>query len=296
MSVQEATTATGSAARDTRVGAGAVGWLWAILLSALFIAISVLLIYTLVQVWPPAVSAGTTTSAGGTAQVATTGAATHFLLWDVTLSPDQALLLLVAVAGALGAMAHVLQSFTRYVGERSLVWSWVPSYFIIPIIGSLLATITYVVIRAGLISTTAGAVGNTFGFAAVAALVGLFSAQATAKLKQVFVALFAEASQSTDQLASKTEGGKPAAAAGAAVLTISPTSARTGTPVVIIGADLTNVTKAVFTNNVEANAEWEAPNGPLRTTVPDTATSGPISVTKDGTTYVTREPFTVTTP
>jgi uncharacterized protein YcgL (UPF0745 family) len=56
--------------------------------------------------------------------------------------------LLVVCAGALGSLVHGLRSFYWYVGNRDLIWSWVPKYFIQPFGASVLAVVFYLVIRA----------------------------------------------------------------------------------------------------------------------------------------------------
>ena len=68
-----------------------------------------------------------------------------------------------------------------------------------PFIGSALAVIVYFVLRGGLIAGEAGA-GNVspYGVAAMAALAGMFSKQATDKLREVFENLF-KTTQTPDQ-------------------------------------------------------------------------------------------------
>jgi hypothetical protein len=96
------------------------------------------------------------------------------------------LLLLVIFAGALGSLVHTVRSVYWYVGNRQLKWSWVIKYILQPFAGCALAMIFYVVIRGGFFSPST-TVENTspFGFAALAAMVGLFSEQAVLKLKRV---------------------------------------------------------------------------------------------------------------
>jgi len=48
-------------------------------------------------------------------------------------------------------------------------------------------------------------VGNPFGFAAIAALVGLFSRQANKKLKQIFEAVFVPDSDGKESLNESTD-------------------------------------------------------------------------------------------
>jgi hypothetical protein len=105
----------------------------------------------------------------------------HFEIWD-----EVRLLLIVILAGALGSLVHTVRSVFWYVGNRLLKWSWVPKYILQPFAGSALAVIFYVVVRGGFFSPqTTFENTSPFGFAALAALVGLFSEQAVLKLKKV---------------------------------------------------------------------------------------------------------------
>jgi hypothetical protein len=170
-----------TAAPETAVGEHNVSKEWIVGLSGIFIAATIGLLAAAFALWPPET---------GVAKIAET--------WIPTR--EQNLLLLMAVLGGIGAMAYVLRSFSTYVGERKLVWSWVPAYILVVFLGAALATITYIVLRAGLIGANGAAEGNTWGFAAVAALVGLFNAQTASKLKEVFEAVFAQAQQGKDSL------------------------------------------------------------------------------------------------
>jgi hypothetical protein len=101
------------------------------------------------------------------------------------------LLLLVAVLSALGSYVHAAQSFVDFAGNRRLVVSWVWWYPFRIFIGVALAEIFYFAIRAGFFGTdTPTQFINPYGIAAVAGLVGLFSKQATDKLREVFETLF----------------------------------------------------------------------------------------------------------
>ncbi len=102
-------------------------------------------------------------------------------IWD-----EVRLLLMVILAGALGSLVHTVRSVYWYVGNRQLKWSWVVKYVLQPFAGSALAMIFYVVVRGGFFSPqTTPENTSPFGFAALAALVGLFSEQAVLKLKRV---------------------------------------------------------------------------------------------------------------
>jgi hypothetical protein len=105
----------------------------------------------------------------------------HFEIWD-----EIRLLLIVILAGALGSLVHTVRSVYWYIGNRSLKWSWVAKYVLQPFAGCALAVIFYVVVRGGFFSPqTTFENTSPFGFAALAALVGLFSEQAVLKLKTV---------------------------------------------------------------------------------------------------------------
>jgi hypothetical protein len=110
----------------------------------------------------------------------------HWLVWNFTLSNEKRLLLLVILAGAVGSLVHGLRSFYWYVGNRELKPSWVPMYLVLPFSGSAIALLFYFVIRGGFFSPQASFVQTSpFGFAALGALVGMFSQQAALKLQEI---------------------------------------------------------------------------------------------------------------
>ena len=131
------------------------------------VALNLSLIALLIKVWPVALT--------------TAGAA----LW----SPEGRFLIIAAAAGALGSYIHLATSFVHYAGNRGLLQSWGWWYFLRPSIGAALALVVYFVLRAGLISgadNSATANLNPYGVASVSALAGMFSKQATEKLREVF--------------------------------------------------------------------------------------------------------------
>lgn len=106
------------------------------------------------------------------------------------------LVLLVALSGALGGLVHSLRSFYWYLGNRELVWSWAGMYLLMPFVGITLGVVFYLIIRGGFFSPQASVQQTSpFGFAAMAALVGLFSEQAVLKLKKVAETVLTEASE-----------------------------------------------------------------------------------------------------
>jgi hypothetical protein len=111
------------------------------------------------------------------------------------ITRDLDLILLVLLAGALGAWIHVGWSYVDFVGNRALKASWV-SYLLQPLLGSGLALFFYLGVRGGLFTEAKGADVNPYGVTALAGLSGLFSKQAINKLYEVSDAVF------------KTEKGK----------------------------------------------------------------------------------------
>lgn len=111
--------------------------------------------------------------------------------WEHRLWMETRILLLVILAGAIGALVHALRSLYWYVGNRELRSCWVTSYLLLPFAGSTLGLVFYVLIKAGFFSTQAAASSaNPFGFVAVAALVGMFSQQAALKLQDIAETIF----------------------------------------------------------------------------------------------------------
>jgi hypothetical protein len=135
--------------------------------AAYIAALNLTLIVVLIKVWP----------------VALTSAGTNY--WSL----EGRYLITAAAAGALGSYIHLATSFVNYAGNRSLVQSWGWWYFLRPSIGAALSLVVYFVLRAGLISgagDTATANLNPYGVASIAALSGMFSKQATEKLRDIF--------------------------------------------------------------------------------------------------------------
>ncbi|GAA2749657.1 MULTISPECIES: hypothetical protein [Kitasatospora] len=112
--------------------------------------------------------------------------------WMLGLGPfrvnaNTALLIVVVAASGLGSFVHAATSFASYAGKRSLVRSWVPWYLLRAGIGAALAVLVYFLLRGGLFANgTDGNATNPYGFAGIAGLCGLFSKQATDKLREVF--------------------------------------------------------------------------------------------------------------
>lgn len=135
--------------------------------------------------------------------------------WKGEVGDDARLILILMCSGALGSYVHAATSFASYVGNRRLVLSWAWWYFLRPFLGTALALIFYFVVRGGLLSTGAAASDmSVFGVAAVGGLVGMFSKQATDKLRELFDNLFrTEQGQGDDARADKLGANLPVTSA-----------------------------------------------------------------------------------
>ncbi len=163
------------------------------LLGGFYIVTALILFYLLFKAWPP--------QPWPTEKDLVTGVPRNIqnvitffgrfprLKFDVSTSLDERLFLLVIVAGAIGSYIHAATSFADYVGNRKLARSWIWWYILRPFIGVALALVFYFVVRAGFLTGGAGDV-NPYGVAAMGALAGMFSKQATDKLEEIFTTIF----------------------------------------------------------------------------------------------------------
>lgn len=153
--------------------------------------IALFLLYFIYQLWPSQTPGQT-------------GAAAEVILFgqSITINPEQRLLMIVIMTGALGSMVGAVRSLYFYIGNRKLEYCWLPMYFLRPVAGATLALVFYLVIRGGFFAPGASVQDTSpFGFAALSALVGLFSEEAVLKLKKVAEELFQPAAK--EELASK---------------------------------------------------------------------------------------------
>jgi IPT/TIG domain len=259
----------------TTVGGSPVSVPGIVILSVFMSAVALLALYGLWRFWPAA--SPTSGSPPATAKFSYFG-------WNVTLTRDQQFFVVTAFAGVIGAMLHGLRSMSTYVGERYLFRSWIPYYILLPIVGGLLATIVYLVLRAGLLpGAGTSSQPDPYGITAVGALVGLFSAQAAEKLKAVFETLFTKAETGSDSIVD---------IATPAITGFAPPQGAPGSEVVISGDNLTSVTGVAFTGAGAPNFKIVSKNR-LTVTVPPGATTGPITLQAGQGHVVSEEDFTV---
>jgi hypothetical protein len=164
--------------------------------AALVIGFASMLIAGLVNLWP------VIEAEPASAAVATRTSSTVRLLFGaitVKLTPGTALLVLVMIVGALGSLIHVATSFADFLGNRRFYLSWSAWYLLRPVVGASLALLLYFAVRGGFLSASAQSSSiNPYGIAALAGLAGLFSKQATDKLREVFETLFKVSSRAGD--------------------------------------------------------------------------------------------------
>jgi hypothetical protein len=263
----------------TMVGVSPVSVAGVVILGAFTAAASLLALYGIWRFWPaPSPTVGS----------APASAKFSYFNWHLTLTRDQQFFVIVALAGVIGAMLHGLRSLSTYVGERYLFRSWIAYYALLPIVGGLLATIVYLVLRAGLLpGATSSSEPDPYGITAIAALVGLFSAQAAEKLKTVFETLFTKAESGNQSI---TEIALPS------ITGFDPPQGPAGISVAINGDNLTLVTAVGFTGADAPRFRIDSGNR-LTASVPDGAMTGPITlhanrehVTSDKIFTVTRKP------
>jgi len=158
---------------------------WVMVFGGYLIVFNLLMLYLLVALWPKQLP------------LKSDPMAVKFLpgTQEFQLGIETRFLLLVAVAGALGSYIHLATSFADYLGNRQFVRSWSWWYILRPFIGMALSVLVYFAARGGLIAGTSGADNlSPYGIAALAGLAGMFSKQATDKLREVFKNLFKTAS------------------------------------------------------------------------------------------------------
>jgi len=166
---------------DANESSGAASKTWVWLFGSYLIVLNLVLLYLLIRLWP--------------GQVPLKAEHVVVRLIPGVFQPDlwtePRFLSLVAVAGALGSYVHLATSFADYLGNRQFRKSWSWWYILRPFIGSSLALIIYFAVRGGLVAGTTGAADlSPYGVTALAGLAGMFSKDASDKMKEVFENLF----------------------------------------------------------------------------------------------------------
>ena len=139
------------------------------------VVVALVILYLLVKLWP----------------IAGTPLEPADFFWGQYLLPSETrYLLIAALAGALGAYIHLATSFADYAGNEQLTVSWAWWYLLRPFIGMALAVVVYLALRGGVVGAGGTQSVSPYGVAALCALSGLFSKQATDKLREIFENIF----------------------------------------------------------------------------------------------------------
>jgi hypothetical protein len=215
-----------------------------------FICLAAITFYVLIATWPVAIPWDQNNFAE----------ARMFGFIRFKASPDARLFVTIVAAGALGSLVHCVTSFADYVGDRTLKQSWVWYLILRTPIGIALALLFYLVLRGGLIAPTLSENGpnahtatvlNPYGLAAVAAMAGMFSKQATDKLAEVFDVLF--------HVTKPVIRADPLTPTKPIISSTEPPALKVGSPTnfAVIGR---NFNKACTTsiNGAKRNATWES--------------------------------------
>jgi hypothetical protein len=196
-------------------------------------------------------------------------------------TPDERLFITVVAAGALGSLIHSLTSFADYVGNRELTQSWV-WYLILRVpIGIALALIFCVALRGGLIAPTLPdeytsthplTILNPYGFAAIGAMAGMFSRQATDKLREIFDTLF-KTSKPVDR-------ANPLNPAAPSISSTDPATLTVGGPTELtINGQNFNKGCAALVNGETRQVNWQSDTRLTITLLPtDVSTAGDLPV------------------
>jgi IPT/TIG domain len=289
-------------------GRRTVGKFGVVLLLLIFSALALLDVAAMVSIWPDSASTAdgqpganapanpapqpSATAAGGSATPKNACAdpmrkRVVFGFLSTCISEEQRLLLLVLLAGALGGVIHAIRSLGWYVGNRKLVWSWAPWYALLPLLGSLVALVFYLVIRGGFFSPQASAQAgtpNVFGFVAFSALIGMFTNQAVAKLKETFEALLAAHEEGKDRIASAVS-----------IKELQPNQGPQagGTAVTITGTGFTADTRVKFGAQLATQVTFNSATEIVATTPPQAAGAVDVElVNPDNQNAVARQAFT----
>lgn len=179
--------------------------------------------------------------------------------------PDKTMMLLVFLAAALGGLVHVLRSLYWYRGQQKLMTNWVPMYVLLPFAASALGFVFYLVIRAGIYEPTPG---TSYLLVGLGALVGMFSIQATEKLKSIAEGIFTKAPTGADHAATR----------GLKVSAIAPTTGPTdgGTIVTIVGTGFT--TGAIVRFDTAVSPQTACVNSSTLTAVAPARAAGTVDV------------------
>jgi len=114
---------------------------------------------------------------------------TNIIKFDISF--QLRMILLVLLGGALGSYIHMATSFSTYIGFNRFEMNWFWWYLLRIPIGATLALVFSMLIDGRVITVSAGSTESRYvAIIGLAALIGMFSRQATEKLQDVFDTVF----------------------------------------------------------------------------------------------------------
>jgi hypothetical protein len=126
--------------------------------------------------------------------------------WEISF--QLRMIILVFLCGALGSYIHMATSFTYHIGFNTFDMDWLWWYWLRMPIGGVLALIFSLLIQGGVFAAlAAGSESQPVTLIGLAALVGMFSRQATEKLREVFDVVF-KTKEGEENRTRKKAGGK----------------------------------------------------------------------------------------
>jgi hypothetical protein len=108
----------------------------------------------------------------------------HFLTVTFGLSPEAAVIMIVALMAVAGSLVATIHAFTNRAGQETLERGYLWWYLLRPLAAALLGVAFYLVVVAGLLSATGSNLPALAGAAAIGALAGLFTDQVLNKLRR----------------------------------------------------------------------------------------------------------------
>jgi hypothetical protein len=159
-----------------------------------------------------------------------------------------------------------------------MVWSWVAFYLLLPVTGAILAVIFYFVVRGGFFSPQSSFENTSpFGFAALAALVGLFSPQATLKLKEIAETIFSKPGAGADNKPQESTSQATPPKPAPTITSVTPASRAVNESVVIAGTNFSDGVVVKFGG--VAGTVSSSSDSSITVTVPaNPSATGPVDV------------------
>jgi hypothetical protein len=247
-----------------------------------YLIFALLMFYVLVASWPTPDASAAVGAAGGAGAAGGPKGFKAFQLFGTSYpdwSSDQRMFLTVIAAGAVGSLIHTLTSLGDYIGNQKLSGNWLWWFVLRTPIGVALALVFYLLLRGGLIVPTMQQTGGSqdatalispYGIAGFSALAGMFSRQATDKLREVFETLFT--AQKPVKRDDPLNAKQP--------LTITPSTLNRGDTSIltVTGSGFQTATTATINGNNRTFTLVSATQGTVKPDAADVANPGKIEI------------------